>query len=108
MSQGEERSTSSTGGPGDDERQRAAELAAALDGLGDRVKLLVDRSRRLAERCREEEELRRRFQGGLDPVALDERVHALETENDRLSRHAEFLEGQLKELLTRVRYVIEA
>ena len=52
-------------------QQRAAELAAALDGLGDKVKLLVERSRRLSERCREEEELRRRLEGGLDPVALD-------------------------------------
>lgn len=94
-------------GPVDEEQRRVAELVAALDALGDKVKLLVDRSRRLAERCREDEEVRRRL-GGLDPVALDERLHALESENERLSQHADFLEGKLKELLSRVRYVVEA
>ncbi len=108
MSEGGKRSQGSKSGPVDEEPQRVAELAAALDVLGDKVKLLVERSRRLSERCREEEELRRRLEGGLDPVALDERVHALESENDRLTRHAEFLEGKLKELLSRVRYVVEA
>lgn len=90
-----------------DEERRVAELASALDALGDKVKLLVERSRRLAERCREAEEVGRRL-GGLDPVALDERLRALESENERLSRHADFLEGKLKELLSRVRYVVEA
>ena len=92
----------------DEARARAAELAVALDALGDKVKLLVERSRRLAERCREEESVRRRLEGGLDPVVLDERVRELESENERLARHAEFLETKLKELLSRVRYVVEA
>lgn len=91
----------------DEARERAAELGVALDALGDKVKLLVERSRRLAERCREEESVRR-LEGGLDPVALDERVRELESENERLARHAEFLETKLKELLSRVRYVVEA
>ena len=92
----------------DEARERAAELAVALDALGDKVKLLVERSRRLAERCREEESVRRRLEGGLDPVALDERVRELESENERLARHAEFLETKLKELFSRGRYVVEA
>ena len=92
----------------DEARERAAELQIALDALGDKVKLLVERSRRLAERCLEEESVRRRLEGGLDPVALDERVRELESENERLARHAEFLETKVKELLSRVRYVVEA
>ncbi|MGH7542686.1 MAG: hypothetical protein ACREK7_01995 [Gemmatimonadota bacterium] len=92
----------------DEAQERAAELAVALDALGDKVKLLVERSRRLAERCREEESVRRRLEGGLDPVALDERVRELESENERLVRHAKFLETKVKELLSRVRYVVEA
>lgn len=92
----------------DEAQARAAELASALDALGDKVKLLVERSRRLAERCREEESVRRRLQGGLDPIALDERVRELESENERLAHHAEFLETKVKELLSRVRYVVEA
>ena len=100
---------SARGAKGRDEaEERAAELAIALDALGDKVKLLVERSRRLAERCREEEFVRRRLEGGLDPLALDERVHELESENERLARHAEFLETKVKELLSRVRYVVEA
>lgn len=98
-----------SGAKGRDEAQeRAAEFAVALDALGDKVKLLVERSRRLAERCREEEAVRRRLDGGLDPIALDERVRELESENQRLARHAEFLEAKVKELLSRVRYVVEA
>lgn len=92
----------------DEARERAAELAVALDALGDKVKLLVERTRQLADRCREEEAVRRRLEGGLDPVALDERVRELESENERIARHAEFLETKLKELLSRVRYVVEA
>ncbi len=107
MSESGKRSRGSKTEPADEEQQRVAELTAALDAMGDKVKLLVERSRRLAERCLEDEELRRRLEG-LDPVALDDRVQALEWENDRLSRHADFLEGKLKELLSRVRYVVEA
>jgi chromosome segregation ATPase len=91
----------------DEAHERAAELEVALDALGDKVKLLVERSRRLAERCHEEESVRRRLEGGLDPVALDERVRELESENERIARHAEFLETKIKELLARVRYVVE-
>lgn len=105
MSQGDETRKSTKGGPQAEER-KAAELASALDALGDKVKLLSERSRRLAERCREAQEVGRRL-GGLDPVALNERLRALESENERLSRHADFLEGKLKELLSRVRYVVE-
>lgn len=107
MSDSEKRSRDSKIEALGEEQQRVAELTAALDVMGDKVKLLIERSRRLAERCREDEQVRRRF-GKLDPVALDERVRALESENDRLSRHADFLEGKLKELLSRVRYVVEA
>lgn len=92
----------------DEAQERAAELEVALDALSDKVKLLVERSRRLAERCREEESVRRRLEGGLDPVALDERVRELESENERIARHAEFLETKVKELLSRVRYVVGA
>lgn len=91
----------------DENRERAAELAAALDAVGDKVKLLVERTRRLSERCREDEDLRQRLEGGLDPAALDARVRELEAERERLSRHAEFLEGKMKDLLSRVRYVVE-
>ena len=87
-------------------QERVEELEVALDALSDKVKLLVERSRRLAERCREEESVRRRLEGGLDPVALDERVRELESENERIARHAEFLETKVKELLSRVRYVV--
>ena len=92
----------------DEAQERAAELEVALDALSDKVKLLVERSRRLAERCREEESVRRRLEGGLDPVALDERLRELESENERIARHAEFLETKVKELLSRVRYVVGA
>jgi hypothetical protein len=92
----------------DEAQERAAELEVALDALSDKVKLLVERSRRLAERCREEESVRRRLEGGLDPVALDARVRELESENERIARHAEFLETKVKELLSRVRYVVGA
>lgn len=108
MSESGKRSRGSEVEAAGQEQQRVAELTAALDGLGDKVKLLVEQSRQLSARCREEEELRRRLEGGLDPVALDERVHELESENDRLARHAEFLEQKLKELLSQVRYVVEA
>ena len=92
----------------DEAQERAAELEVALDAHSDKVKLLVERSRRLAERCREEESVRRRLEGGLDPVALDVRVRELESENERIARHAEFLETKVKELLSRVRYVVGA
>jgi hypothetical protein len=36
------------------------------------------------------------------------RVRELESENERIARHAEFLETKVKELLARVRYVVEA
>lgn len=94
--------------PADEGQQRVDELAAALDAMGDKVKLLVERSRRLAERCREDEAMRRRLEGGLDPAALDARVRELERERERIARHAEFLEAKLKDLLSRVRYVVEA
>ncbi len=96
----------------DEVRER---LSDALDTLGERVKLLSERHETLrreldrtrAAREEAESRLTRATDGGLDPLALEEKVRALEDQNDRLSRHAEYLEGEVKSLLGRVRYVLE-
>ena len=86
----------------------STDLANAVDGLERKVKLLLSRHTELAERYSEAVAASDRLGAGLDPVALEERVRDLETERDRLSRHAAFLEGKIRELLTRVRYAVDA
>lgn len=85
-----------------------ARLRSSLDSLEERIKLLVARYEDLAERYRVITASRDRLDGTLDPLALEERMQTLEAENDRLSRHAAFLEQKIRELLSRVRYVVEA
>lgn len=93
----------------------AARLRAALDTMDEKITLLLSRHALLTERYmaavaaqREvEEQLERMTSGDVDPAALEERVRELETRNDRLTRHAEFLEGRVEGLLARVRYVLE-
>lgn len=82
-------------------------LRASLDALEETVKLLVARHEE-AVAARSAAEKRSRSGKGLDPVALQERVQALEAEADRLQRHAAFLEDRIRGLLSRVRYVIES
>lgn len=82
------------------------ELGTALDSLDEKVKLLLARHAELAARCAEAERAAEKH-AGLDPIALEERVEELVAENDRLARHASFLEERIKGLYTRVRYVME-
>lgn len=82
-------------------------LRASLDALEESVKLLVARHGE-AVAARSAAEQRSRTGKGLDPVALQERVQALEAEAERLQRHAAFLEDRIRGLLSRVRYVIES
>lgn len=82
-------------------------LRASLDALEESVKLLVARHGE-AVAARSTAEQRSRTGKGLDPVALQERVQALEAEAERLQRHAAFLEDRIRGLLSRVRYVIES
>lgn len=82
-------------------------LRASLDALEESVKLLVARHGE-AVAARSAAEQRSRSGKGLDPVALQERVEALEAEAERLQRHAAFLEDRIRGLLSRVRYVIES
>lgn len=84
------------------------DLADAVAGLEGKVKLLLSRHTELTERYREAMAASERLGTGLDPVVLEERVRVLESERDRLSRHAAFLEGKIRELLTRVRYAVDA
>jgi hypothetical protein len=91
-------------------------VGQALDGLEQRIKLLAERHVALADRCaaaeaagREAgEKLESLRESGLDPVSLDARVRELEAENEALSRHAACLEEEIRSLLSRVRYVLEA
>ena len=85
-----------------------ADLTNAVAGLEHKVKLLLSRHSELAERYDEVVAAGERLGAGLDPVALEERVQVLETERDRLSEHSTFLEGKIRELLTRVRYAVDA
>lgn len=84
------------------------DLANAVAGLERKVKLLLSRHTELTERYNEAMAAGERLSTGLDPVVLEERVQALESERDRLARHATFLEGKIRELLTRVRYAVDA
>jgi hypothetical protein len=82
-------------------------LRASLDALEESVKLLVARHEESVSALAAAE-ARSRSREGLDPVALEERVKELETETERLERHASFLEDRIRGLLSRVRYVIES
>jgi len=90
-------------------------LRAALDTIDEKTKLLLARHTLLTERYvasveaqREiEERLAHLTRDGVDPGALEERVQELEARNERLSRHAAYLETRIEGLLARVRYVLE-
>ncbi len=85
-----------------------SDLINAVAGLERKVKLLLSRHTELAEQYNEAVAASERLGAGLDPAVLEERVRVLETERDRLSKHAAFLEGKIRELLTRVRYAVDA
>ena len=97
------------------EEADATRLHAALDTIDEKTKLLLARHTLLVERYvasvaaqREiEERLAHLTRDGVDPRALEERVQELEARNQRLSRHAVFLEARIESLLARVRYVLE-
>jgi prefoldin subunit 5 len=100
----------------DSEKTDGGGLSEALDTLDEKIKLLLARHSLLAERFasvmtarREaEQQLARLSTGELDPVSLEERMRELEAENERLSRHAAYLEDRIASLLARVRYVVES
>jgi hypothetical protein len=91
-------------------------LRNALDTLDEKIKLLLARHTLLLERARSavaarreaEERLVRLSADELDPALLEQRTRELEAENERLSRHAAYLEDRIVNLLTRVRYVVES
>jgi cell division protein FtsB len=93
----------------------ATRLRAALDTIDEKITLLLARHAHLAERYvtsvaarRDvEERIAELTSGGVDPVALEERVKELAARNERLARHAAYLEGRIESLLARVRYVLE-
>ena len=97
--------------PGDADADR---LRDALDALDEKVNFLLARHSLLAERLaaertarREaEEKLSRLSAEGFDVAGLEERTSELETENERLARHAAYLEDRITSLLARVRYVM--
>jgi hypothetical protein len=91
---------------GDDDAKDAA-LRASLDALEENITLLLARHESLAAAHAADEE-RRRTQDAPDPVELEQRVRALEAENQKLERHSAFLEDRIRGLLSRVRYVIES
>jgi hypothetical protein len=82
-------------------------LLASLDALEENVTLLLARHESLAAADAAAEE-RRRSRDSLDPVELERRLRAIESDKERLERHAAFLEGRIRGLLSRVRYVIES
>lgn len=94
----------------------AERLAPALEMLEERVTLLLDRHSDLYRRHREaveqlaakNERLDRLRSEGEDPEELHRRIREMEDANDRLSRHATFLERRIESLLNRVRYVVES
>lgn len=94
----------------------AERLRAALDALERKVGLLLERHEELAglhaeaieDGRRSAERLARLERDGLDPVEVDARIRSLEEENERLARHAEFLEERIRAMMSRVRYVVEA
>lgn len=83
-------------------------LRSALDTLEEKVKFLIARHGELAGRYAEAAAAQKAVEEGIDPHDLDERVNDLRDENDRLARHVEYLENRIQDLLTRVRYVIDA
>ena len=102
--------------PGDGSETRAGRpertpeecVVPSLDRLEERIKFLLERYAELSEQHRTLTAAQQRLDGDLDPIVLDERLRTLETENDRLVRHAAFLEDRIRELLSRIRYVVEA
>src|SRR5687768_7176594 len=100
----------------DGEKTDGGRLHAALDTLDEKIKLLLARHSLLAEsfasvitaRREAEERLARLSTGELDPVSLEERMRELKAENERLSRHAAYLEDRIASLMARVRYVVES
>ena len=84
-----------------------AQAESALAALEERIMLLIARHEEVRERLVTKEAAARRIANGADPLALEARVRELERENDRLTRHAEFLERQVRGLRGRVRYVLE-
>jgi hypothetical protein len=93
--------------PGDAQERGSDSLRASLDALEENVTLLLARHESLAAANAVAEE-RRLSRDSLDPVELERRVRLLEAERERLERHAAFLEGRIRGLLSRVRYVIES
>lgn len=84
----------------------AEALRDSLDRLEQNVTLLLARHGEiLAARADAD---KRRAQGKLDPLELQDRVRALEAERERLDHHAAFLEDRIRGLLSRVRYVVES
>ena len=90
-----------------DDGEGADALRASLDALEENITLLLARHEGVAAAHAADEE-RRRSQGSLDPIELEKRVRALESDKDRLERHSAFLEDRIRGLLSRVRYVIES
>ncbi|MFN2383924.1 MAG: hypothetical protein ABR559_06630 [Gemmatimonadota bacterium] len=84
-----------------------AQAESALAALEERIMLLIARHQGVQERLATKEAAARRIADGADPLALEARVRELEGENDRLTRHAEFLERQVRGLRGRVRYALE-
>lgn len=79
----------------------------SLDELESKIKLLVERHDELAAHVTESL-MAIQDQDGADPVALRAEIESLESERERLARHAEFLESRIRELLTRARYAVDA
>lgn len=98
------------------EAQNAVRLGTALDKLDERISLILARHASLAERYvtvlaarrDAEERLARLSKGRLDPRVLEDRVRELEAQNERLERHATYLESRIEGLLSRVRYGVES
>lgn len=82
-------------------------LLASLDALEENVTLLLARHESLVSANAASEE-RRRSRDTLDPIELERRLRALESDTEKLERHAAFLEDRIRGLLSRVRYVIES
>lgn len=82
-------------------------VAHSLDELESKIKLLVERHDELAAHVTESLAAIQ-DQDGADPVALRAEIESLESDRERLARHAEFLESRIRELLTRARYAVDA
>lgn len=96
--------------------EEAERLSRALEMLEERVSLLLERhsdllghhAEAVEELSTKTERLDRLRGEGMDPEQLNRAIQELEGENERLSRHAAFLEGRIESLLNRVRYVVES